>query len=72
MKQRPNETGRVIERLPNMEFRVHIDGTPEGKLLRCILSGKMKISKFNLFIGDKVEVVHTPEMGPIGRIVWKR
>lgn len=72
MKTAANKTGEVVEALPNLEYRIHIDGTPEEEWLRCMMAGKMRLNKIRVFIGDKVEVVHTPDMGEIGRIVWKR
>lgn len=60
--------GTVIEMLPNLEFKVEF---ADGKIMRCYVSGKMKIAKVKVFISDRVDVI-IPEQGEIGRIVWRR
>jgi translation initiation factor IF-1 len=55
------KTGVVIESLPNTMFRVIIDGN-ENPIL-TYLSGKMRMHKIRIMIGDKVELVMDPYGG---------
>jgi len=45
-------SGIVIESLPNIMFRVKLDGTEE-KIL-SYLSGKMRLHRIRVLVGDKV------------------
>jgi translation initiation factor IF-1 len=45
-------TGVVTEALPNIMFRVKIDGTDEEIL--TYLSGKMRLHRIRVLVGDKV------------------
>jgi len=56
--------GVVTEALPNAFFRVKL---PEEELL-AYLSGKMRLNRIKVLIGDSVEVVLDPYGGK-GRIV---
>ena len=58
--------GDVIEALRNAQFKVKLNDT-ENPIL-CYLAGKMRIHNINVYIGDKVEVVLSPD-GHLGRIV---
>ncbi len=58
-------TGTVIEALPNTMFRVEIDG---GKEQIAYLSGKMRIHRIKVLVGDKVAVKLDPYGGK-GRVV---
>ena len=65
--------GVVTEALPNTLFRVKIkgqgeDNTEEQKEILAYLSGKMRIHRIKVLIGDSVEVVFNPYGGK-GRIV---
>ncbi len=53
------KTGVVTEALPNTMFRVEIDG---GENHLAFLSGKMRLNRIRVLIGDKVEM----EMDPYG------
>lgn len=57
-------TGVVIEALPNLTFTVELS---DGKTTLAYVSGKMKIHRIKLIIGDKVEVTLAPD-GERGRI----
>ena len=57
--------GTVIEALPNTLFRVDLG---EGKVIISYLSGKMRIHRIKVLIGDKVEVLLDPYGGK-GRII---
>ena len=53
-------SGEVIETLPNMTFRVQLDSSnPDmaGKLILCTLSGKMKMYRIKVMLGDKVKAL---------------
>ncbi|MEW5908085.1 MAG: translation initiation factor IF-1 [Patescibacteria group bacterium] len=46
-------TGIVIEALPNTVFRVQLN---EGQEIMAYLSGKMRINRIKVMIGDKVKI----------------
>ena len=57
--------GTVIEALPNTLFRVDLG---EDKVILCYLSGKMRLHRIKVLIGDRVEVLLDPYGGK-GRII---
>ncbi len=52
--------GVVTEALPNTEFKVMLD---ESKVIHTYMSGKMKINRIRVLVGDKVEVELNPYDG---------
>lgn len=46
------KTGVVVESLPNIMFRVKLDGTDEEIL--TYLSGKMRLHRIRVLVGDRV------------------
>jgi translation initiation factor IF-1 len=64
--RRANSIGVVTETLPNALFRVKIENE-EAEIL-AYLSGKMRLNRIKVLIGDSVEVVTDPYGGK-GRIV---
>jgi len=58
--------GMVMEALPNASFRVILDGAKEGIIAH--LSGKMRIYRIKVVVGDKVKV-EVGSYGERGRIV---
>ena len=64
--------GFVTEALPSTLFRVELEnsskGQEENKEILAYLSGKMRMHRIKVLIGDKVEVVLDPYGGK-GRIV---
>jgi translation initiation factor IF-1 len=58
-------SGVVIEALPNTLFRVE---TEDGKVMISYLSGKMRIHRIKVLVGDKVEVL-VDKYGGKGRII---
>lgn len=58
-------SGIVTEALPNTLFRVDIG---EGKTLISYLSGKMRIHRIKVLVGDRVDVLIDPYGGK-GRII---
>ncbi len=60
--------GEVIETLPNTLFRVKL---PNGRIVLCHLSGKMRLNFIRLMPGDRVKIEMTPYDGTKGRIVYR-
>lgn len=60
--------GEVVEALPNTLFRVKI---PDGTIVLCHLSGKMRINYIRILPGDKVKLEMTPYDKTKGRIVLR-
>ncbi len=57
--------GTVYEALPSTLFRVEAS---DGQKVLAYLSGKMRMNRIKVLIGDKVEVVMDPYGGK-GRII---
>ena len=57
--------GTVTEALPNTLFRVNIG---EDKIIIAYLSGKMRMHRIKVLVGDRVEVLLDPYGGK-GRII---
>ncbi|MDQ5950058.1 MAG: translation initiation factor [Patescibacteria group bacterium] len=57
--------GHVTEALPSTLFRVEL---ADGKEILAYLSGKMRMNRIKVLIGDRVEIVVDPYGGK-GRIV---
>lgn len=60
--------GVVTETLPNTLFRVKL---PDGRILLCHLSGKMRLNYIRILPGDKVKVEMTPYDLTKGRIIYR-
>ena len=60
--------GKVLESLPNTLFRVEL---PDGKLILCHLSGKMRMHFIKILPGDRVRVEMTPYDQEKGRITFR-
>ncbi len=58
--------GTVTEALPNTLFRVSVEGKEEGVL--AYLSGKMRMHRIKVLVGDKVSLEDNPYGGKL-RIV---
>jgi len=69
----PTARGVVIEALPSTLFKIQIEngkaaeGNGEGEIL-AYLSGKMRMHRIKVLVGDVVEIVLDPYGGK-GRIV---
>lgn len=65
-KNLPTKTGIVMEALPNIMFKVRLapeNGTEgDGEEILAFLSGKMRLHRIRVLVGDKVEM----EMDPYG------
>lgn len=57
--------GRVIESLPNTHFRVDLG---DNKNMIAYLSGKMRVNKIKILVGDKV-LLQLDEYGGKSRII---
>ena len=68
MSQRETENvmGVVIEALPNTFFKVKINQT--GEVILTYLSGKMRLHRIRIIVGDKV-TLETDPYGGKSRIV---
>lgn len=60
------KNGVVMEALPNLMFRVLLEGEEEPII--AYLSGKMKFNRIKVIVGDKVTVLLDPYGGK-GRLV---
>jgi translation initiation factor IF-1 len=60
--------GEVVECLPNTLFRVKL---PNGHMVLCHLSGKMRLNFIRIMPGDKVRMEMTPYDPSKGRIVYR-
>ena len=65
-------TGTIVEALPNTLFRVEVDDPKEGEdeIILVYLSGKMRIHRIRVLVGDKVKI-QTDPYGGRGRIVQR-
>ena len=68
-------TGKVLENLPNTQFRVEIDkSAPEGlasSTILCHLAGKLRMNYIRILPGDKVRLEVSPYDLTKGRIVYR-
>ena len=60
--------GRVEEALPGTLFRVK---TTLGTTVLCTLSGKLRINRIRLLVGDSVRIECSPYDTSRGRVVWR-
>ncbi len=60
--------GEVTECLPNTLFRVKL---PNGRIVLCHLSGKMRIHFIRIMPGDRVKLEMTPYDATKGRITYR-
>jgi translation initiation factor IF-1 len=65
-------SGLVIKSLPNLQFLVDIG---EDKTIRCYLSGRMKLNKIKVILGDNVSLEYNPDIelnNQVGRIFLRK
>lgn len=60
--------GRVIESLPNTEFRVELEN---GHKVLAHISGKLRMNYIKILPGDKVRLELSPYDLTKGRITWR-
>ena len=63
--------GKVIEALPNTQFRVEIENQEDKQVILCYLAGKMRMYRIKVMPGDRVKVQLTPYDPNKGRIVFR-
>lgn len=70
MENKDNNTkiGVVTEALPNTEFRVDFGTEDNPEISVAYMSGKMRLHRIKVLIGDKVEVL-IDKYGGKGRII---
>lgn len=59
----------VIETMPNLQYKVKLS---DGKEVIGYASGKMKINKIKVMIGDKVEIILDPYNGKATNRIVRR
>lgn len=59
------QEGTIVEVLPSSFFNVELDN---GFVVRCTISGKMRIHNIQLILGDRVKVEMSPYDLTKGRI----
>lgn len=73
MNAKPNGTrsleGEVIDALPSATFKVRLDDDRE---VLAYISGKMRIHRIKILVGDRVTVELTPYDENRGRIVYRK
>jgi len=62
-------TGIVIDCLPGSKFKVKMDNV-ENEVI-CTLSGKLRINKIQITVGDSVEIEISPYDVHAGIITWR-
>lgn len=60
--------GKVVEVLPNLQFRVELSN---GHEIIAYLSGKLRMNYIKILEGDAVKVELSPYDLKKGRIVWR-
>lgn len=66
--------GEITESLPNMMFRVSVTSGPEdliGKTILCTLSGKMRMYKIRVMLGDKIKAEVSKYDTSKGRLTFR-
>ena len=62
------QEGVIVEVLPSSFFNVELDN---GHIVRCTISGKMRINNIQLTLGDKVRIEMSPYDLTKGRISFR-
>ena len=63
-----NAEGVIVEVLPSSFFNVELDN---GYIVRCTISGKMRMNNIRLIQGDKVKLEMSPYDLSKGRISFR-
>lgn len=61
--------GQVFEALPDLKFRVRLE---DGREIGCYVSGRMKLHKIRVLVGDYVEVTLDGNGGAFTNRITKR
>ncbi|NQV00954.1 MAG: translation initiation factor IF-1 [Parcubacteria group bacterium] len=67
-KETISQEGVVIESLPNLNFKVKLDN---GEEILAHLSGRMRLYRIRVLVGDKIKVEMSPYDKTKGRIVYR-
>ncbi len=67
-KETINQEGIIIESLPNLNFKVKLE---DGKEILAHLSGRMRLYRIRVLVGDKVKLEMSPYDDTKGRIVYR-
>lgn len=62
------QEGTIVEVLPSSFFNVELDN---GCMVRCTISGKMRINNIQLVLGDRVKIEMSPYDLHNGRISYR-
>lgn len=62
-------SGKVIEILPNNFFKIRIN---DNYTILGVPSGKMRMNKIRISLGDEVKVEISPYDLKKGRIIWRK
>ena len=62
------QEGTIVEVLPSSFFNVELDN---GHIVRCTISGEMRINNIQLILGDKVKIEMSPYDLTKGRISFR-
>jgi translation initiation factor IF-1 len=62
------QDGTIVEVLPSSFFNVELDN---GHIVRCTISGKMRINNIQLVLGDRVKIEMSPYDLHNGRIAFR-
>jgi translation initiation factor IF-1 len=65
----PAITGTVTEALPNTMFRIKVEESGEEREFLAHLSGRMRLNRIRVLIGDRVQVELDQYGGNSNRIV---
>ncbi len=68
MKNNIQLRGQVVEALPSLSFRVHLE---DGREVLSHLAGKLKMYHIRILPGDKVIIEMSPYDMRRGRIVYR-
>lgn len=67
-KEKITREGVVIESLPGLSFRVRLD---DGEEILAHLSGKMRLNRIRVLVGDRVKLEMSPYDKTKGRIIYR-
>jgi len=68
-KEKIIQEGMVVESLPSATFRVKLDD--DGREILAHLSGRMRMYRIRVLVGDRVKVEISPYDESKGRIVYR-
>ncbi len=67
-KKTLQKSGTVLEALPSTSFRVKLD---DGEEILAHLSGKLRLYRIKILVGDRVTVEVSPYDEKRGRIIYR-